>query len=173
MPPSHPPPPFLPCPRNRPDGKQWLKFDDERVEKADDQKAIEDNWGGEGEAPPGGAPPGCRPLPLGQPQRSAVLASILCCMGGVWTTCNTHLVACWPPCPAGFGNPLRFTRHANAYMLVYVRESEWDAVMCQVWGCGWLWGKSLQPGSARLQLVGQQVAVVAWPRRSACRWLEG
>ncbi|KAI7840976.1 hypothetical protein COHA_005205 [Chlorella ohadii] len=69
----------------RPDGKQWLKFDDERVEKADDQKAIDDNWGGEGEAPPG-----------------------------------------------GFGNPLRFTRHANAYMLVYVRESEWDAVMCQV-----------------------------------------
>ena len=25
------------------------------MEKADDQKAIEDNWGGEGEAPPGGA----------------------------------------------------------------------------------------------------------------------
>jgi ubiquitin carboxyl-terminal hydrolase 7 len=40
----------------RPDGKQWLKFDDERVEKADNQKAIDDNWGGEGEAPPGGAP---------------------------------------------------------------------------------------------------------------------
>ena len=38
----------------RPDGKQWLKFDDERVERADDQKAVEDNWGGEGEAPPGG-----------------------------------------------------------------------------------------------------------------------
>ncbi len=37
-----------------------------------------------------------------------------------------------PPHAAGFGNPLRFTRHANAYMLVYVRESEWDAVMCQV-----------------------------------------
>ena len=46
----------LPAAPYRPDGKQWLKFDDERVEKADDQKAIEDNWGGEGEAPPGGEP---------------------------------------------------------------------------------------------------------------------
>ena len=34
--------------------------------------------------------------------------------------------------PAGFGNTFRHTKHANAYMLVYVRESEWDAVMCQV-----------------------------------------
>jgi len=32
----------------------------------------------------------------------------------------------------GFGNTFRMTRHANAYMLVYVRESEWDTVMCQV-----------------------------------------
>ncbi|KAL4423841.1 hypothetical protein ABPG75_001142 [Micractinium tetrahymenae] len=68
----------------RPDGKQWLKFDDERVEKADDQKAVEDNWGGDDERPPG-----------------------------------------------GFGN-FRLTKHANAYMLVYVRESEWDTVMCEV-----------------------------------------
>lgn len=59
--------PFLPCPRNRPDGKQWLKFDDERVEKADDQKAIEDNWGGEGEAPPGGARLAAAALRLDQP----------------------------------------------------------------------------------------------------------
>ena len=36
------------------------------------------------------------------------------------------------PPPAGFGNTFRLTKHANAYMLVYVRESEWDAVMCQV-----------------------------------------
>lgn len=52
--------PSLPCTRPglfyRPDGKQWLKFDDERVEKADDQKAVEDNWGGDDERPPGGEP---------------------------------------------------------------------------------------------------------------------
>jgi hypothetical protein len=47
--------PAASCPICRPDGKQWLKFDDERVEKADANKAIEDNWGGEDErAPPGG-----------------------------------------------------------------------------------------------------------------------
>jgi hypothetical protein len=73
-------------PPARPDGQQWLKFDDERVEKADPQKAVEDNWGGEEERQP----------------------------------------------PGGFGNTFRLARHANAYMLVYVRESEWDAVMCQV-----------------------------------------
>ena len=33
---------------------------------------------------------------------------------------------------AGFGNTFRLTKNANAYMLVYVRESEWDTVMCQV-----------------------------------------
>jgi hypothetical protein len=41
----------------RPDGAQWLKFDDERVDKADQQKAVEDNWGGDDERlPPGGVP---------------------------------------------------------------------------------------------------------------------
>ena len=30
----------------RPNGEQWLKFDDERVERADAHKAIEDNFGG-------------------------------------------------------------------------------------------------------------------------------
>ncbi|PSC73213.1 ubiquitin carboxyl-terminal hydrolase 12 [Micractinium conductrix] len=70
----------------RPDGKQWLKFDDERVEKADDQKAVEANWGGDGDD---------------------------------------------RPAAGGFGN-FRLARNANAYMLVYVRESEWDSVMCRV-----------------------------------------
>jgi hypothetical protein len=37
-----------------------------------------------------------------------------------------------PTTRPGFGNTFRLARHANAYMLVYVRESEWDAVMCQV-----------------------------------------
>lgn len=55
------------CSVCRPDGKQWLKFDDERVEKADDQKAVEDNWGGEDERPPGGEE--------GVTSRDALLAS--------------------------------------------------------------------------------------------------
>lgn len=70
----------------RPDGTNWLKFDDERVENSDVQKAIDENWGGEDEK----------------------------------------------PAPAGFGQPIRLTKFSNAYMLVYVRESEWNNIMCEV-----------------------------------------
>ena len=37
------------CLACRPDGQQWLKFDDEKVEKAEGDKAVQENWGGEGE----------------------------------------------------------------------------------------------------------------------------
>ncbi len=49
------------------------------------------------------------------------------------STClaTTCLPVFWASLKAGFGN-FRMTKHANAYMLVYVRESEWDTVMCQV-----------------------------------------
>jgi ubiquitin carboxyl-terminal hydrolase 7 len=30
----------------RPDGKQWLKFDDERVQKADEREAMDSQFGG-------------------------------------------------------------------------------------------------------------------------------
>ena len=60
----------------RPDGVNWLKFDDETVTRVSEREAIEDNW-------------------------------------GVSTT------------------PTRL-RLANAYMLVYVRASEWDSIMCDV-----------------------------------------
>ena len=44
-----------PAPPRRPDGRQWLKFDDERVEKVDPARAIDENFGGEDERqPPGG-----------------------------------------------------------------------------------------------------------------------
>ena len=28
--------------------------------------------------------------------------------------------------------PYKFTKYSNAYMLVYVRLSEWDQIMCEV-----------------------------------------
>lgn len=28
--------------------------------------------------------------------------------------------------------PYKFTKHSNAYMLVYVRASDWDDIMCEV-----------------------------------------
>lgn len=73
----------------RPNGTQWLKFDDERVDKVEPQQAIEANFGGEGDA----------------------LSNTL----------------------SGMNAPVsRLARFANAYMLVYVRESEWDSIMCEV-----------------------------------------
>lgn len=72
----------------RPDGKQWLKFDDEHVNKSDASEAIDNNWGSGGD------------------DKASV----------------TYGVA-----------PVRIApRFSNAYMLVYVRESEWDSVMCKV-----------------------------------------
>lgn len=49
-----PPPVPSPAPSCSPDGQQWLKFDDERVEKAEPEKAVQENWGGEDERPPPG-----------------------------------------------------------------------------------------------------------------------
>eukprot|EP00887_Chlorella_sp_A99_P006814 scaffold2.g6814.t1 len=72
----------------RPDGQQWLRFDDERVEKVDPKQAVEDNWGVDGGE-----------LRLG---------------GG------------------GLGDYRIPPKFANAYMLVYVRESDWPSVMCAV-----------------------------------------
>lgn len=69
----------------RPDGSQWLKFDDDRVEKVEAEKAVQDNWGGEDEKAP----------------------------------------------PMGY-NAIKMSKLANAYMLVYVRASDWATVMCDV-----------------------------------------
>ena len=60
----------------RPDGVNWLKFDDETVTRVSERDAINENWG--------------------------------------VSTVPTRL------------------RLANAYMLVYVRASEWDSIMCEV-----------------------------------------
>ena len=74
----------------RPDGKHWLKFDDDIVSVADDIKAVNENYGG-----------------------------------------DSHFQ---DAAPQGFGAaPLsQMNKASNAYMLVYVRESEWDTVMCSV-----------------------------------------
>lgn len=71
----------------RPDGTNWLKFDDEQVEKATEQQAVQENWGGSLE-----------------PAKTLT----------------------------GFNPQMRASRFSNAYMLVYVRESEWDDIMCDV-----------------------------------------
>eukprot|EP00884_Botryococcus_braunii_P009403 jgi/Botrbrau1/18464/Bobra.0072s0047.1 len=72
----------------RPDGETWLKFDDERVTKEDKKKALDEQFGGDDEAPAPGA---------------------------------------------GFNPPnFKVTKYSNAYMLVYIREDDWDKIMCAV-----------------------------------------
>ena len=37
------------------------------------------------------------------------------------------------PPSSGYNAPtFRFTKFSNAYMLVYVRETDWDQIMCKV-----------------------------------------
>ncbi|XP_027344833.1 ubiquitin carboxyl-terminal hydrolase 12-like isoform X3 [Abrus precatorius] len=68
--------------------EQWYKFDDERVTKEDNKRALEEQYGGEEE------------LPQTNP---------------------------------GFNNtPFKFTKYSNAYMLVYIRESDKDKIICNV-----------------------------------------
>ncbi|XP_017435727.1 ubiquitin C-terminal hydrolase 12 isoform X1 [Vigna angularis] len=68
--------------------EQWYKFDDERVTKEDNKRALEEQYGGEEE------------LPQANP---------------------------------GFNNtPFKFTKYSNAYMLVYIRESDKDKIICNV-----------------------------------------
>nr|KYP36626.1 Ubiquitin carboxyl-terminal hydrolase 13 [Cajanus cajan] len=67
---------------------RWYKFDDERVTKEDNKRALEEQYGGEEE------------LPQTNP---------------------------------GFNNtPFKFTKYSNAYMLVYIRESDKDKIICNV-----------------------------------------
>ncbi|KAM7265486.1 hypothetical protein ACFE04_003169 [Oxalis oulophora] len=68
--------------------EQWYKFDDERVTKEDTKRALEEQYGGEEEA---------------------------------------------PPTNPGFNNaPFKFTKYSNAYMLVYIRESDKEKIICNV-----------------------------------------
>mmetsp|Transcript_35695 Transcript_35695/g.79387 ORF Transcript_35695/g.79387 Transcript_35695/m.79387 type:complete len:1131 (+) Transcript_35695:131-3523(+) len=72
----------------RPDGKTWLKFDDDRVTIESKEKALDEQFGGEDDT----------------------------------LSANT-----------GYNNaPVRYTKYSNAYMLVYIRVSDWDRIVCNV-----------------------------------------
>jgi hypothetical protein len=53
------------------------------------------------------------------------------------TCCYIHISLFWfkqlPQVNPGFNNaPFKFTKYSNAYMLVYIRESDKEKVMCTV-----------------------------------------
>ncbi|KAF6255465.1 hypothetical protein COO60DRAFT_1641474 [Scenedesmus sp. NREL 46B-D3] len=103
----------------RPDGKTWLKFDDTAVTIEDGGKALEEQFGGEDE--PGGSPigrvqvrggedAGEGPVQEGDQQQQQQQASA----------------------PLAPKQRLKFTKFSNAYMLVYVRLSDWQRYMSTV-----------------------------------------
>lgn len=103
------------------------KFDDERVTKEDTKKALEEQYGGEEEviffinSSSSIWPVGSRDF-----------AHLLC----VWHL-RLSFVFFWreqlPQVNPGFNNtPFKFTKYSNAYMLVYIRESDKEKIMCNV-----------------------------------------
>ncbi|GLC41652.1 hypothetical protein PLESTB_000692700 [Pleodorina starrii] len=74
----------------RPDGKTWLRFDDDRVSREDQRNALDMQYGGGDEDMSGTGPYQQQPMPL------------------------------------------KYAKFSNAYMLVYVRQSDWGTVMCDV-----------------------------------------
>eukprot|EP00877_Chromochloris_zofingiensis_P003568 jgi/Chrzof1/13211/Cz07g24170.t1 len=81
----------------RPDGKNWLKFDDDRVTLEEPHRALAEQFGGEEEGVP---PPPAHGF--------------------------------GPQMPVAPGTGFKFTKHSNAYMLVYIRTQHWDQYMCNV-----------------------------------------
>jgi ubiquitin carboxyl-terminal hydrolase 7 len=100
----------------------WLvfryKFDDERVTKEDTKKALEEQYGGEEE------------VTFFITNVHSVQCSYL------WTSINFLFLLCMEQLPQinpGFNNtPFKFTKYSNAYMLVYIRESDKEKIMCNV-----------------------------------------
>jgi ubiquitin carboxyl-terminal hydrolase 7 len=97
------------------------KFDDERVTKEDAKKALEEQYGGDEEV------------------------SSICFFLFKDKFCEVYLIYLspssmflfWikqlPQINPGFNNaPFKFTKYSNAYMLVYIRESAKEKIMCTV-----------------------------------------
>lgn len=86
---------------SRPDGCQWLRFDDEKVTKVESQVAIEQQFGAD-------------------PHSTADGNSILTAAPLDMPRQTTHY----------FG--IRASKYSSAYMLLYVREDDWNNIMCPV-----------------------------------------
>lgn len=85
---------------SRPDGQQWLRFDDEKVTKVESYAALEEQYGADPHQAAGGNSLSPTYLPETAPQN--------------------------------LSNAVRASRFSNAYMLLYVREEDWDTIMCPV-----------------------------------------
>jgi len=92
------------------------KFDDERVTKEDNKRALEEQYGGEEEV--------IALFPL--PSHFILFTSCLLLI-------DPLVLQQLPQTNPGFNNPpFKFTKYSNAYMLVYIRESDKDKIICNV-----------------------------------------
>lgn len=89
------------------------KFDDERVTKEDVKRALEEQYGGEEEV---------------------IFAFRFICVFYPFCLCS-YIPYIWqlPQANPGYNNtPFKFTKYSNAYMLVYIRVSDKDKIICDV-----------------------------------------
>lgn len=104
------------------------KFDDERVTKEDMKKALDELFGGEEEVsfsllhiygdhhPP--------PKKKKKVCLDFIMQNVALTLGSFQHLMQTN---------TGMNiTPFKFTKHSNAYMLVYIRESDKDKIMCNV-----------------------------------------
>ena len=91
------------------------KFDDERVTKEDMNRALEEQYGGEEE------------VTLSKTKTASVGLKYMF----FWESFGALLQL--PHTNPGLNTtPLRFTKHSNAYMLVYIRESDKEKIICNL-----------------------------------------
>ena len=91
------------------------KFDDERVTKEDMKRALEEQYGGEEE------------VILSKTKTASVGLKYMF----FWESFGALLQL--PHTNPGLNTtPLRFTKHSNAYMLVYIRESDKEKIICDL-----------------------------------------
>lgn len=93
-----------------------FKFDDERVTKEDMKRALEEQYGGEEEV---------------------MHCFLYCLCFSHFSTSHYNLSSFsfqqLPQTNPGYNNaPFKFTKYSNAYMLVYIRESDKDKIICDV-----------------------------------------
>lgn len=98
-----------------------FKFDDERVTKEDMKRALEEQYGGEEEV-----------VVFWALYHKSLINFILIffklMIFHVW-----FFIWQLPHTNPGFNNsPFKFTKYSNAYMLVYIRESDKDKIICNV-----------------------------------------
>ncbi|XP_060186405.1 ubiquitin C-terminal hydrolase 13-like isoform X3 [Lycium barbarum] len=98
---------------------QWFKFDDERVTKEDLKRALEEQYGGEEEVF----------VQFLLSFKLSAYALFSCIIAIIHSLFLQQL----PHANPGFNNsPFKFTKYSNAYMLVYIRESDKEKIVCNV-----------------------------------------